>query len=224
MTYNFDFQRRERIGIPEAIFCEGKDLASLNTIIEEFSARPDYPLLMTRLSEDQYKNLNDTVVPVLDYDALSATAILHGGLESRPGRVAVVTGGTADISVAKEATRTLDYMGVQNTLIADIGVAGLWRLTEQLESINAHDLVIVVAGMDAALATVLAGLVDKCVIGVPTSIGYGVATGGHTALNSMLASCGQGLVVSNIDNGFGAACAALRILNNSCGVDTDRHK
>jgi NCAIR mutase (PurE)-related protein len=133
----------------------------------------------------------------------------------------VVTAGTSDLRVATEAARTLHFTGVRHTVYADIGVAGLWRLTERIEEISQHDVIIVVAGMDAALASVMGGLVGKCVIGVPTSVGYGVAAGGNTALNAMLASCGQGVVVTNIDNGFGGACAAVRVLNSLAAVGND---
>lgn len=125
----------------------------------------------------------------------------------------MVTAGTSDLSVALEANRTLKFSGVSTSLFSDVGVAGIHRLFDRLEEIKAHDVVIAVAGWDAALASVLGGLVAHPVIAVPTSVGYGVAKDGHTALNSMLASCGQGILVANIDNGFGAACGAIRILN-----------
>ena len=112
----------------------------------------------------------------------------------------------------REAARTLRFYGEPAVEINDVGVAGLWRLLERIEEIRKMKVVIAVAGMDAALPTVIGGLVSSVVIGVPTSVGYGVATGGETALRAMLASCSPGLVVTNIDNGFGAACAALRIL------------
>lgn len=213
MTTVYDYQRRERLGMPEAIFCEGKDVGSLNKILAELSQRPDHPTLFTRLHEPHFDKLDMAFRQMLDYDVVSGTAILHGMLPARMGTVAVVTAGTSDLKVAREAARTLSFMGIANQQIADVGVAGIWRLLERVEEIKRHDVVIVAAGMDAALASVMAGLVDKCVIGVPTSVGYGVAMGGHTALNSMLASCGQGVLVTNIDNGFGAACAAVRILN-----------
>jgi len=213
MNTIYDYQRRERLGMPEAIFCEGKDVDSLNSILRELLANPDYPALFTRLSQTHFDNLDSTLSARLDYDALSATGILHGVLPTRPGKVAVVTAGTSDRRVAREAARTLEFMSITHTSICDVGVAGIWRLLERIEEIKQHDVIIVAAGMDAALPTVLAGLIGKCVIGVPTSVGYGVAAGGTTALNSMLASCGQGVLVTNIDNGFGAACAAVRILN-----------
>ena len=114
--------------------------------------------------------------------------------------------------VAREAVRTLAFRGEAAALIADVGVAGLWRLTRRLEEIRATPVIIVAAGMDAALPSVLAGLVPGVVIAVPTSVGYGVAAGGRAALDAILSSCAPGITVVNIDNGYGAACAALRLL------------
>ena len=214
MMVKYDYPRRERMGMPEAVLCAGKDIASLNAILAELSQRPDHPVLFTRLDPGQFDRLEPTLSCALDFDPLSGTAVLHGPLPPRQGSVAVVTAGTSDLGVATEAVRTLYFMGLEHSLFPDIGVAGLWRLMERVEEIAAHDVVIVAAGMDAALASVVGGLVSKCVIGVPTSVGYGVAQGGTTALNSMLASCGQGILVTNIDNGFGAACAAVRVINS----------
>jgi NCAIR mutase (PurE)-related protein len=208
----YDYQRRERLGMPEAIFCSGKDTGSLNQILEELLRHPDHPVLFTRLDQARHDLLDPDLRGRLDYDPLSATGILNGMLAPRAGSVAVVTAGTSDLSVAREAARTLEFTGIAHTLIGDVGVAGIWRLMERVAEIRQHDVIIVAAGMDAALASVMGGLIDKCVIGVPTSVGYGVATGGGTALNAMLASCAQGVLVTNIDNGFGAACAAARIL------------
>jgi NCAIR mutase (PurE)-related protein len=124
-----------------------------------------------------------------------------------------VAAGTSDQQVATEAARTLEFSGVETNTIVDVGVAGIWRLEARLDEIRAADIVIAVAGMDAAIVSVLGGLVGAPIIAVPTSVGYGVAAGGTTALNSALASCAQGVAVMNIDNGFGAACAAIRMLS-----------
>ena len=121
-------------------------------------------------------------------------------------------GDPTGLPVAREASRTLEYSGETPLYITDVGVAGLWRLLDRLDEIRRARVVIAVAGMDAALPTVVAGLVDVPIVGVPTSVGYGAAEGGQTALKAMLASCASGLTVTNIDNGYGAACAALRIL------------
>jgi pyridinium-3,5-biscarboxylic acid mononucleotide synthase len=149
----------------------------------------------------------------LNYDPISCTAF-HG--EPLPAnvaaRVAVICAGSSDFPVAREAVRTLRYYGEQALECYDIGVAGLWRLTERVAEIRAMPVVIAVAGMDAALISVVGGLCPAVIVGVPTSVGYGVASGGDTALRASLASCAPGVVVVNIDNGYGAACAALRVL------------
>jgi NCAIR mutase (PurE)-related protein len=212
MNVIYDYDRPKRIGMPEAIYCQDKDVDSLVAIVEELAERSDYPVLLTRLSAQQLSFFPDYLVKQMDYNTLARTAILNGKLPARSGRVAVVTAGTSDLPASEEARITLDFMGVTAERITDVGVAGLWRLQERVNDIRQCDLAIVVAGMDAALPTVVGGLIDIPIIGVPTSVGYGVATGGQTALNAMLSSCAQGIVVTNIDNGFGAACAALRIL------------
>lgn len=218
MSFIHDHQRVQRLGMPEAILCDGKDDASLSAIVTELAAQPEHSVLFTRMSTTQLQALPDEHRERLDYDALSRTAILNGCLPQKDTKIAVLTAGTADLAVARECTRTLEFSGVAPELFADIGVAGLWRLTDRIEEIRQFPIVIVVAGMDAALASVVAGLVGSSIIGVPTSVGYGVAAGGQTALHSMLASCGQGIVVSNIDNGFGGACAAIRILNSTMSM------
>lgn len=211
MNFVHDEDRLERIGMPEAIFCEGKDPAALDTILSELVTDGE-PALFTRLSADRHAMLDPALLASMDYDPLSATGILHGRLPARAGAIAVVCAGTSDLRVAREAQRTLEFSGVSTDLVADVGVAGIHRLFARLEHIRSFDVVIVVAGWDAALASVMGGLVGQPVIAVPSSTGYGVAAGGKSALHSMLASCGQGVLVTNIDNGFGAACGAIRIL------------
>jgi NCAIR mutase (PurE)-related protein len=129
----------------------------------------------------------------------------------------VVGAGTSDMSVCREAVRALGYHGIKASEIYDVGVAGLWRLMERVPEIVRHPVVIAVAGMDAALVSVLGGLVPGLVIAVPTSVGYGMAKGGETALRAALVSCAPGVAVVNIDNGYGAACAALRALRAANG-------
>jgi NCAIR mutase (PurE)-related protein len=170
-------------------------------------------MLLTRLEPAQFESLPEPLRLRLDYDALSRTGFFPDPYpESARDRVAVIAAGTSDAAVAREASRTLMYSGETPMYIADVGVAGLWRLMDRLEEIRRARVVIAVAGMDAALPTVLTGLVDAPVVGVPTSVGYGASEGGRTALKAMLASCASGLTVTNIDNGYGGACAALRIL------------
>lgn len=211
-THTYDFERPQRIGMPEAILCEGKESTFLARLVVDLAGRDDHPVLLTRLAQRVFEALPAEARNRLDYDPQSRTAFLNGRLPDRSGTVAIVTAGTSDLVPALEAQRTLSFMGFATVIVADVGVAGLWRLMNRLDEIRRHDVVIAVAGMDAALLSVIGGLVAQPVIGVPTSVGYGVASGGQAALNSMLASCAQGVLVTNIDNGFGAACAAVRLL------------
>ncbi|TXM99127.1 nickel pincer cofactor biosynthesis protein LarB [Methylobacterium sp. WL64] len=209
--FTLDFARPERIGLEEAIFCAGKSPEQIDAILAAARER-GASLLLTRLDPEKFSRLGHAAR--LDYCPVSRTAVFgQGPPVAGPARVAVVAAGTSDVPVAREALRTLGYAGRSATLFADVGVAGLWRLTTRLEEIRAHPVVIVAAGMDAALPSVVGGLVGGAVIAVPTSVGYGVAAGGRTALDAVLASCAPGIVVVNIDNGYGAACAALRLLN-----------
>lgn len=209
----FDFARTKRIGLAEAVFCEGKTIGQIAAILKDAGAR-GVSLLLTRLSDEQMAHLPPKLAEAVDYCALSRTGFF-GPLRPDPvaGLVVVVSAGTADSPVAREAARTLRHAGVAATQIADVGVAGLWRLMERIEEIARHPVVIAVAGMDAALASVVGGLVPGAIIAVPTSTGYGASESGRTALNAMLASCAPGISVCNIDNGYGAAVAALRILH-----------
>ncbi|MFK7916599.1 MAG: nickel pincer cofactor biosynthesis protein LarB [Ilumatobacter sp.] len=220
--HQHDHARSERVGMPEAVLCEPKSVDQVRSIAVELAQATTEPRLFTRLTDEQLAALPSSVTDCLDDDRLSRTAILNGMLPHRAGSVAVVAAGTSDASVAAEAARTLEFSGVDHQLIVDVGVAGLWRLEARLDDIRAADIVIAVAGMDAALVSVLGGLVSAPLIGVPTSVGYGVAAGGSTALNSALASCAQGVSVVNIDNGFGAACAAVRMLSLLGGPPSKR--
>ena len=207
-----DFARGARTGLDEAVLCASKSVEHLSAILEQAQAKGRH-MLLTRLPPEQLAGLSDQHRAALDYEPLSRTGYFGGAHELKSKvQVAVVAAGTSDVAVAREAARTLRFYGEPSVEINDVGVAGLWRLLERIEEIRTHRIVIAVAGMDAALPTVIGGLVSSMIIGVPTSVGYGVATGGETALRAMLASCSSGLVVTNIDNGFGAACAALRIL------------
>lgn len=208
----FDYARAARINLPEAVFSAGKPFSALQALLERFSTGTP-PILFTRLSPHVFKRLPPGVGDCYNYDPVSRTA-WAATLPKRPnGSVAIVSAGTSDAPVSREAARTLEYLGIQHTLVEDCGVAGLWRLVDRLEEINQHTAVIVVAGMEGALASVAAGLVARPIFAVPTSVGYGVASGGHAALDGMLASCAPGLAVCNIDNGYGAACAAARVVN-----------
>ena len=211
-----DASRRERTGLDEAIFCAGKSVAQIEAILAHAEAG-GRRLLLTRLDPADHAALPAERTAGLDYDPVSRTALLGPVDPPAAGepRAGVVTAGTSDLPVAREAARTLLYDGHPCREINDVGVAGLWRLLERLDEIRALDVVIAVAGMEAALASVLGGLVPGAIIAVPTSTGYGVAAGGETALRAALTSCAPGVTVVNIDNGYGAACAAARILNAS---------
>jgi NCAIR mutase (PurE)-related protein len=213
----FDFDRSVRIGMPESVFCQGKPVESLIALLRKFARGSGHPVLFTRLSQEMFNSLPDDVRSGVDYHAHSRTA-WGDTLPRRETRcrVAIVSAGTSDGAVAWEAARTLTYLGIEHSIFEDCGVAGLWRLTERLTEINEHDVVIAVAGMDAALASVLGGLTAKPLLAVPTSVGYGVVNNGMSALNSMLASCAPGVSVFNVDNGYGAACAAARIVGLLC--------
>lgn len=212
---NLDHDRTRRIGFAEAIYSASKSVDQLAEILNQ-AAQRQISLLLTRLSAAHFDALPNQYRTALDYDPVSQTAFF--GQLIRPSdraEIAVITAGTSDVPVALEAIRTLRFHGHDVLTVNDVGVAGLWRLLDRLASLRQMSVVIVVAGMDGALPSVVAGLVSGCVIAVPTSVGYGVANGGQTALHAALASCAPGLVVVNIDNGYGAACAALRIVQRT---------
>lgn len=206
-----DWERRRRLGFDEAVFCAGKSTAQIATILDQVAAAEER-MLLTRLDETQFSELPDIHRDALDYDQISRTAF-YGSKSPATARCAVVTAGSSDVPVAAEAIRTLAFNGIDALAIHDVGVAGLWRLIERIDDIKALPVVIVVAGMDGALPSVIGGLVPGLVIAVPTSVGYGASRAGETALNAALASCAPGLVVCNIDNGYGAACATIRTLS-----------
>jgi NCAIR mutase (PurE)-related protein len=216
--FRLDWERITRTGTSEAVLCDPKSAAQVDAIVTHAIALGQR-LLLTRLGPRKLGRLSLPARKALDYDDVSRTAIL-GPLPAAGGarRVAIVCGGTSDVAVAREAARTLAFAGEAATSFVDVGVAGLWRLMEHLDDIRLHRVVIAVAGMEGALFSVLAGLVPSAVIAVPTSVGYGVAAGGQAALNAALASCASGLAVVNIDNGFGAAHFALRILGEERGA------
>ena len=204
-----DEARPTRIGFGEAVFCAGKSAPQIADILD--GAR--VPMLFTRLDAEKFAALPPSHQARLEYDAVSRTAYSGEPAPlSGPSGVAIVTAGTSDVPMAREAQRTLRFSGYDAPLIADVGVAGLWRLMRRIDELRALPVLIVAAGMDAALPSVIGGLVPSVIIAIPTSVGYGVAEGGHTALHSILASCAPGILAVNIDNGYGAACAAMRVL------------
>lgn len=210
--FRLDWERAERTGTSEAVLCEPKTPAQIAAIVAH-AVDAGQRLLLTRLTMAKWRRLPATMRADLDYDPASRTAVLGGLPDQRTqGRVAIVCGGTSDAPVALEAARTLAFEGEEASLVHDVGVAGLWRLMERIDEIRGHRVIIAVAGMEGALFSVLAGLVACPVLAVPRSVGYGAGRGGHVALRAALASCASGLVVVNIDNGFGAAHAAMRML------------
>ncbi len=206
-----DLARAARVGFDEAIYCAGKSVAQLDAIVAQAlatNARRFY----TRLDEAKFDALASHHRGALAWDAVSRTAMQGEPHAPTAPRVAVISGGSSDLPVAREAVRTLAFHGEGALEAMDIGVAGLWRLMERLDELRPMKVVIVAAGMEGALTSVVGGLLPGAIIALPTSVGYGVAEGGRVALQSALASCAPGIVTVNIDNGYGAACAALRVL------------
>lgn len=206
-----DMTRAERTGSPEAVFGAGKTKEQLVGIFNAFLA-DNRAVFATRCTPDQYAFVKAAGLPV-SYDETSRIISLVQGEKPRlNGRVAVCTAGTADLPVAEEAAQTAEFLGVAADRFFDVGVAGIHRLFAKIDDIRQADAVIAVAGMEGALAGVIAGLVSVPVIAVPTSVGYGASFHGLSALLTMLNSCAEGVSVVNIDNGFGAAVTACRII------------
>ena len=210
-----DLDRQQRLGMVEAIWGEHKSDAQLAAILQELRGSGALALA-TRVDADKAAAVRERLGDVegLRHHPQARCLTLGEPAPERPalGEVIVLSGGTSDLPVAAEARLALHWHGVRCRLLLDVGVAGLQRLLDQLEHLRRARVLIACAGMEGALPTVLAGLLPQPVIGVPVSVGYGVSAGGMAALNGMLASCAPGLTVVNIDNGYGAAMAALRIL------------
>jgi NCAIR mutase (PurE)-related protein len=204
-----DQERRERTGVPEAIFAAGKTLEQNLALIGALYARTGF-VLATRIPEDQRGPIA-AAYPDAELEPLSG-ALRRGTLPRTGARVAVVCAGTSDLPVAAEAAFVIDALGHDAVRATDVGVAGIHRLFDALDDITTCRVVIVVAGMEGALPSVVAGLVRAPVIAVPTSVGYGAAFDGLAALLGMLTACAPGIGVVNIDNGFGAAALAHKIV------------
>ena len=204
-----DHHRKLRSGFGETVFCQGKPDAYLLEIYKKFYER-DGEVLGTRASEKQAE-LVRTAVPEVVYDPISRILKVEKPGKERRGCVAVCTGGTADIPVAEEAAQTAEYFGCRADRIFDVGVAGIHRLLAQRERLDKASCIVAVAGMEGALGTVIAGLVECPVVAVPTSVGYGASFHGLSALLTMLNSCANGISVVNIDNGYGAGYLATQI-------------
>lgn len=205
-----DNHRELRVGYPEVIYCAGKTPEQISGIVE-FMLTKGNNILGTRASEEAYNAVKE-ICPKAEYNKVARViTIKNREIEISKSYIAVVTAGTSDIPVAEEAAQTAEIFGSKVERIYDVGVAGIHRLFDKLNLIRNAKVVIVVAGMEGALASVVGGLVDKPVIGVPTSVGYGTSFGGVSALLTMLNSCASGVSVVNIDNGFGAGYSATMI-------------
>jgi hypothetical protein len=209
-----DHHRQLRQGFPEVIFASGKSLSQIRGILSSLKPRAEH-VLITRLSPDKAKSLQAEFPEAKYYPDSRALTISRGPVPDRGrGLIAVLSAGTSDIPVAEEALVTARIMGHRAEALYDVGVAGLHRLLAHRELLAQATVFIVVAGMEGALPSVVGGLVDKPVIAVPTSIGYGASFGGLAALLAMLNSCATGVAVVNIDNGFGAGYLAALINRN----------
>jgi len=218
--HQLDLDRRQRLGMVEAIWGENKSVEQISRILIDTHAAGELALA-TRIEPAKAHavalELGPNLARKVRLQHHAQARCLCAGSPPKPdpgrGLVAVLGGGTSDLQVAAEAQLALACHGIAAELVLDVGVAGLHRLLNRLEALRRAAVLIACAGMEGALPTVLAGLLPQPVIGVPVSVGYGVSAGGQAALSGMLASCAPGLMVMNIDNGYGAAMAALRILN-----------
>ncbi len=206
-----DHARQQRMGFPEVVYAENKTIEQLEAICHAH-LKIHERLLLTRLSEEKYLQLKAKELKGR-YNVMAQTLSFAPDSQKRVGNILILCAGTSDLPVAEEAKETAEIMGNEVKLVSDVGVAGLHRLLDQLESVRQAKVIIVVAGMEGALASVVGGLAQVPVIAVPTSIGYGVSLHGVAALLSMLSSCAPGVTVVNIDNGFGAAFTASLINN-----------
>lgn len=205
-----DIHRERRVGYPEVIYCPGKTIEQVKTIIQATLAL-DSNILATRATEALYEEIRK-ICPAAVYNSLAGTiTVLKKDMEIPDSYIAVVTAGTSDLPVAEEAAVTAEIFGNRVERIVDVGVAGVHRLFDKLPAIKGAKVIIVAAGMEGALPSLIGGLVDKPVIAVPTSVGYGASFQGLAALLSMLNSCAGGVCVVNIDNGFGAGYMASMI-------------
>ena len=205
-----DLSRPERTGMPETIYCAGKTDEQLLRILQTFYKKGE-AVLGTRCSPAQFDFVKNSGLP-LEYDKTARIIMLDGKCKKLNGKLAVCAAGTSDLPVAEEAALVAEFCGAAVSRHYDVGITGLHRLISKIDEIRRADVVIAVAGMEGALPGVIAGLVKAAVIAVPTSVGYGASFQGLSALLTMINSCAEGVSVVNIDNGFGAAAQACRIL------------
>ncbi len=218
-----DHHRALRQGNPEVVFAEGKTPRQIEGIINALYNQGNN-ILATRLSAEKYEYLKDSW-PGMEYHPQSMVLVIRQKeVEAGPGLIVVATAGTSDIGVAEEAARTAEIMGSRVDRLYDVGVAGIHRLLAHRNRLQEADVIIAVAGMEGALPSIAAGLTDKPVLAVPTSIGYGASFAGLSALLAMLNSCASGVAVFNIDNGFGAGYFASRLVRQMNKYRPDKHK
>ncbi len=214
LDFRFDFDRQNRIGLIEAIWGEHKSVEQLKKVAKEVLNKGEF-VFITRINETKARCLQDIYSDAIFIKDANCLVIGENVNKIQSEKtVAIVSGGSSDLKVSLEVKTALEIYGITCETFIDVGVAGVHRLFSQLDNINEHDLIIVCAGMEGALATLIGGLLPQPIIGVPVSVGYGVSKDGMVALNSMLASCSPGILVMNIDNGYGAAMAALRIIKS----------
>jgi len=212
LDIRFDFDRKNRLGLIEAIWGEHKSVEQLKKVAEEVLKKDEF-VFITRINESKARSLQDIYSNAIFIRDANCLVIGENSNKIKTEKtVAIVSGGSSDLKVSLEVKTALEIYGISCETFIDVGVAGVHRLFSQLDKIKQHDLIIVCAGMEGALVTVIGGLLPQPIIGVPVSVGYGVSKDGMVALNSMLASCSPGIMVMNIDNGYGAAMAALRII------------
>ena len=212
LDIRYDFQRSERIGLVEAIWGEDKSIDQLKRVTKLVLSKKE-PVFITRIDKKKAEILLKLYEDTKFHEEANCLTI---GKNAKPidtgKKIAIISGGSSDLPVTLEAKLALEIYGLSCKTFIDVGVAGLHRLLNQLDEISKYDILIVCAGMEGALATVIGGLLPQPIIAVPVSVGYGVSKNGETALNSMLSSCSPGITVMNIDNGYGAAMAAVRII------------
>jgi hypothetical protein len=212
-----DSHRELRKGIPEAIYSPGKTDRQILEIAARIIARKD-EAVFTRMNEKVYRKLKGRFGPRVRWYPEARIVTIGVTKRISKGKVLIVTAGTSDIPVAEEAAVTCELLGCKVERLYDVGVAGMHRLTSNLKQFDSADVIVVLAGMEGALPSVVAGLTSKPVVAVPTSVGYGASFGGMAALLGMLSSCSSGIGVVNIDNGFGAGALATVIIKNKYGL------
>ena len=205
-----DHHRNIRNGYPEVIYCQGKTVEQIKAIVQRLMER-DNNIMATRAGREVFEGIREVTDDAVYYEAARIVVIKRRKISVSEKIIAVVTAGTSDIPVAEEAAVTAEVMGNRVDRIYDVGVAGIHRLLASTDALMRANVLVVAAGMEGALASVVGGLVDKPVIAVPTSVGYGANFGGLSALLTMLNSCSSGIGVVNIDNGFGAGYLASMI-------------